>query len=77
MLVQNPNLSVLVAIDLTSRGIAIKKLPLPYVINYELPRSSKDFVHRVGRIGRAWAERLLINFVIKREMRSSKSSPRN
>ena len=45
------NLRVLVATDLMSRGIDIKFLP--YVINYELPRSPKDYVHRIGRTGRA------------------------
>lgn len=44
-------LRVLVATDLLSRGIDIEFLP--YVINYELPRSPKDFVHRIGRTGRA------------------------
>lgn len=42
---------VLVATDLMSRGIDIKFLP--YVINYELPRSPKDYIHRIGRTGRA------------------------
>lgn len=45
------NLPVLVATDLLSRGIDIEFLP--FVINYELPRSPKDFVHRIGRTGRA------------------------
>ncbi len=45
------SLQVLVATDLLSRGINIKYLP--YVINYELPRSPKDYVHRIGRTGRA------------------------
>ena len=44
-------LRVLVATDLLSRGIDIEFLPC--VINYELPRSPKDFVHRIGRTGRA------------------------
>ena len=44
-------LRVLVATDLISRGIDIQFLP--YVINYELPRSPKDFIHRIGRTGRA------------------------
>ncbi len=44
-------LRVLVATDLLARGIDIEFLP--YVINYELPRSPKDFIHRIGRTGRA------------------------
>ncbi len=44
-------LSVLVATDLLSRGIDIEFLP--FVINYELPRSPKDYIHRIGRTGRA------------------------
>ena len=42
---------VLVATDLLARGIDIESLP--YVINYELPRSPKDYIHRIGRTGRA------------------------
>ena len=44
-------LRVLVATDLLSRGIDIEFLP--HVINYELPRSPKDYIHRIGRTGRA------------------------
>lgn len=44
-------LRVLVATDLLSRGIDIEFLPC--VINYELPRSPKDYIHRIGRTGRA------------------------
>ncbi len=44
-------LTVLVATDLVSRGIDIQFLP--FVINFELPRSPKDYVHRIGRTGRA------------------------
>jgi len=48
---KNGELRVLVATDLLSRGIDIEFLP--HVINYELPRSPKDYVHRIGRTGRA------------------------
>lgn len=45
------SLKVLVATDLLARGIDIEFLP--FVINYELPRSPKDYLHRIGRTGRA------------------------
>lgn len=44
-------LRVLVTTDLLARGIDIEFLPC--VINYELPRSPKDYIHRIGRTGRA------------------------
>lgn len=46
-------IQVLVTTDLLARGIDIESLP--YVINYELPRSPKDYIHRIGRTGRAAA----------------------
>lgn len=55
------HLKVLVATDLLARGIDIEFLP--FVINYELPRSPKDFVHRIGRTGRADATGEAITFV--------------
>lgn len=45
------HMRVLVATDLIARGIDIQFLP--FVINYELPRSPKDYIHRIGRTGRA------------------------
>jgi ATP-dependent RNA helicase RhlE len=54
-------LPVLVTTDLLSRGIDIAFLP--YVINYELPRSPKDFIHRIGRTGRAENPGEAITFV--------------
>jgi len=42
---------ILVATDLIGRGIHIESLPC--VINYELPRSPSDYIHRIGRTGRA------------------------
>ena len=44
-------LNVLVATDIASRGIDIEELP--QVINYELPSVPEDYVHRIGRTGRA------------------------
>ncbi|PIQ11494.1 MAG: RNA helicase [Ignavibacteriales bacterium CG18_big_fil_WC_8_21_14_2_50_31_20] len=54
-------LRVLVATDLLSRGIDIEFLPC--VINYELPRSPKDYVHRIGRTGRAESSGEAISFI--------------
>ena len=54
-------LRVLVATDLLARGIDIEFLP--HVINYELPRSPKDYVHRIGRTGRAEATGQAITLV--------------
>ena len=48
---KNGSVRVLVATDLLARGIDIEFLPV--VINYELPRSPKDYIHRIGRTGRA------------------------
>ena len=45
------SLKVLVATDLLARGIDIEFLP--FVANYELPLSPKDYIHRIGRTGRA------------------------
>lgn len=55
------NLPVLVATDLLSRGIDIAFLPC--VVNYELPRSPKDYIHRIGRTGRADNSGVAISFV--------------
>lgn len=62
---KNGDLRVLVATDLLSRGIDIEFLP--YVINYELPRSPKDFVHRIGRTGRAENPGTAITFIAEEE----------
>ena len=47
-------LQVLVATDIAARGIDIDQLP--HVVNYELPNVAEDYVHRIGRTGRAGAE---------------------
>jgi ATP-dependent RNA helicase RhlE len=47
-------LCVLVATDIAARGIDIDQLP--HVINYELPNVPEDYVHRIGRTGRAGAQ---------------------
>lgn len=62
---KNGKLAILVATDLAARGIDIPLLPM--VINYELPRSPQDYVHRIGRTGRAEQNGIAISFVSEEE----------
>ena len=55
------DIGVLVTTDLLARGIDIEFLPC--VINYELPRSPKDYIHRIGRTGRAESPGDAISFI--------------
>jgi ATP-dependent RNA helicase RhlE len=59
-------LRVLVATDLAARGIDIKFLP--HVVNYELPRSPADFIHRIGRTGRAEATGVAVSLLCPEDM---------
>ncbi|TCS73954.1 superfamily II DNA/RNA helicase [Sulfuritortus calidifontis] len=52
---------LLVATDIAARGLDIAELPC--VINFELPYSPEDYVHRIGRTGRAGAEGLAVSLV--------------
>ena len=54
-------LTVVVATDVAARGLDITQLPV--VVNYDLPRSTSDYTHRIGRTGRAGASGLAVNFV--------------
>jgi ATP-dependent RNA helicase RhlE len=51
----------LVATDIAARGIDIDQLP--HVINYELPNVPEDYIHRIGRTGRAGCEGEAISLV--------------
>lgn len=57
---------ILVATDLLGRGIHIDALPC--VINYELPRSPLDYIHRIGRTGRAGEKGTAINILTDDEL---------
>jgi len=50
---KNNSVRVLVATDIAARGLDIPLLP--HVVNFELPNISEDYVHRIGRTGRAGA----------------------
>ena len=58
---KNKKYRVLVATDIAARGIDVEKLSC--VINYDLPRSPLDYVHRIGRTGRAGEEGLALSFI--------------
>lgn len=53
--------TALVATDVAARGLDISELPM--VINYEIPSAPEDYVHRIGRTGRAGALGVAISFV--------------
>jgi ATP-dependent RNA helicase RhlE len=57
--------AVLVATDIAARGLDIDQLPM--VINFDLPMVAEDYVHRIGRTGRAGAEGLAISLVSHEE----------
>lgn len=52
---------VLIATDVAARGIDVTELPA--VVNFDLPRSTDDYVHRIGRTGRAGAHGVAVSFV--------------
>lgn len=58
-------LRVLVATDVAARGLDIERLPL--VVNYDLPQVPEDYVHRIGRTGRAKEEGVALSLVSREE----------
>ena len=58
---------VLITTDLLARGIDVQQVSL--VINYELPFSKENYIHRIGRAGRFGRKGTAINFVLPREAR--------
>ncbi|MGZ7234517.1 helicase-related protein, partial [Streptococcus pyogenes] len=55
------DLTCLVATDIAARGIDIDQLP--HVVNFELPNVPEDYVHRIGRTGRAGAQGEAVSLV--------------
>ncbi|MDH4095754.1 MAG: DEAD/DEAH box helicase [Betaproteobacteria bacterium] len=58
---KDQELRVLVATDIAARGLDIEALP--HVVNYDLPHVAEDYVHRIGRTGRAGAEGAAVSLV--------------
>ncbi len=61
------SLQVLVATDIAARGIDIDQLP--HVVNYDLPNVAEDYVHRIGRTGRAGAGGEAVSLVCVDELK--------
>ena len=61
------SVQTLVATDIAARGIDISDLP--YVVNFDLPNVPEDYVHRIGRTGRAGATGLAVSLVSADEIR--------
>src|SRR5690554_7654119 len=59
------DLQVLVATDIAARGLDISELP--HVVNYELPNVAEDYVHRIGRTGRAGSSGIALSLVSREE----------
>src|SRR5262249_60723294 len=59
--------TALVATDIAARGLDIEQLP--FVVNYELPHAPEDYVHRIGRTGRAGLPGEAISLVANDEMK--------
>jgi ATP-dependent RNA helicase RhlE len=71
---KNGSISILVATDIASRGIDIDQLP--YVVNFDLPYVPEDYVHRIGRTGRAGAMGLAVSFFSDDETKQLQSIER-
>ncbi|MCP4392648.1 MAG: DEAD/DEAH box helicase [Gammaproteobacteria bacterium] len=67
-------LQVLVATDIAARGLDIEQLP--HVVNYELPNIAEDYVHRIGRTGRAGRDGQAISLVCNEELKQLKDIER-
>lgn len=62
---KNGGIHILVATDLAARGIDISNLP--HVVNYDMPKVPEDYIHRIGRTGRAGAGGIAVSLVSPEE----------
>ncbi len=66
---------ILVATDVAARGIDVSDIA--HVVNYDLPNAAEDFVHRIGRTGRAGAKGVATTFVMPQERAEMRSIERS
>jgi len=62
---KNANNKILIASDVAGRGIDIENIS--HVINFDVPINPEDYVHRIGRTGRAGKKGTAITFVLKKD----------
>jgi len=60
-MMKNNEVQIMVATDVASRGIDVEDIT--HVINYDVPESYDDYVHRIGRTGRAGKKGVALTFV--------------
>ncbi len=63
---QNGDIRFLVATDVAARGIDVKGIS--HIFNYDIPRKAEDYVHRIGRTGRAGAKGMAITLAFMKEV---------
>jgi superfamily II DNA/RNA helicase len=74
MKMRNGKIRLLVATDVAARGLDVSGIT--HVINYDLPKNAEDYVHRIGRTGRAGATGIAISFASSKEVDSLRSIER-
>ncbi len=57
---------MLIATDVASRGLDVKDISI--VMNYDMPKCIEDYVHRIGRTGRAGAKGIAYSFFTKKDV---------
>jgi superfamily II DNA/RNA helicase len=63
---RNGNVRILVATDVAARGLDVRGIS--HVINFDLPKFAEDYVHRIGRTGRAGSSGIAISFASNRDV---------
>lgn len=71
---RNGNIEILVATDVAGRGIDVNNVEA--VFNYDLPRDGEDYVHRIGRTGRAGKKGIAFSFIVGKQIYNLKKIER-